>query len=301
MLNEFLAVAKTAENGSGSFIQAAEALNIYPSTLSKHIKLLEDELGAPLFDRTTRRVSLNDFGRLFLPHARKMYDSYVECGAIVDQYTLPQPPTLRYGTVIPVAADNKYMRAMRVCEKEYPDCTFQLTEFGNWKLKKLLRDGELEFIIAYDEKNNDPEFTAHPIENDNLVAIAAKTHPLCAEKHISLDMLKEENIITSPRTSYVGNLVRNACQMAGFSPRIWYSDYSNSNLANVVDHGGGIGLMMESSARYLVGPHTKIIPLEPTMTLQLCSFSLREHKLSPIAATFLTELWRMGSTEGSHP
>lgn len=293
MLKEFLAVAKTMENGFGNFIQAAEELNINPSTLSKHIKLLEDELGAPLFERTTRRASLNDFGHFFLPHAGKMYDSYVECRTAVDQYILSSPLALRYGTVIPIALDNKCMHAMRICEEKYPDCSFQLTEFDNWTLKDLLRSGKLEFIIAYKENNNNPEFIAHPIENDHLVAIAAENHPLCAKEQVSLEMLKKENIITSPRNSYIGNLIHNAFREAGCSPHVCYSDTSNSNLANMVDHGGGIGLMMESSARYLAGPHTRIIPLEPVITLQLCSFFLREHKLSPIAETFLTELWQM--------
>lgn len=293
MLKEFLAVAKTVENGFGSFIQAADELSIHPSTLSKHIKLLEDELGAPLFDRTTRRVALNDFGHFFMLHAKEMYDGYMECQTAVSQYILPRPPVLCFGTVVPVAAENRCMRAMRVCEKRYPGCSFQMAEFDNWTLKELLRSGKHEFIIAYEEKDNNPEITARPFGQDKLIALIMDGHPLCGETHLSLDMLKKENIITSPRSSYVGNLIHKACRAAGFSPQVWYSDNSASNLAAVVDHGGGVGLMMESSARYLAGPHTKLIPLEPTITLQLCTFTLRERKLSPIATTFLAELRQM--------
>lgn len=292
MIKEFLTVAKTIENGLGNFIQAAEILEMHPSTLSKHIKLLEDELGAPLFERTTRRVSLNDFGRFFLPHAEKMYDSYVECRTAADQYILSAPLALRYGSVVPVAVNNRFMRAMHICEQKYPDCSFQLTEFDNWTLKDMLRGGSLEFIIAYTEKTNNPEFVAYPLESDSLVAIAVEDHPICANDFVTLDMLRNENIIVSPRSSYIGNLVHNACRSAGYTPRVWYADNSNSNLANVVDHNGGVGLMMESSARYLAGSHTKLLPLKPAITLQLCTFYLQEHKLSPIAETFLTELWR---------
>lgn len=296
ILKEFLAVAKTVEAGFGSFIQAADELNIHPSTLSKHIKLLEDALGAPLFDRTTRRVTLNDFGRFFVPHAKELYDSYAECQAAVNQYILPRPPVLCFGTVVPVAAENRCMRALRICEQRYPSCCFQIAEFDNWTLKELLRSGRHEFIIAYEEKDNNPEIFTHPFERDKLVALVMEGHPLCEEACLSLDMLKKENIIASPKGSYVGNLVRKSCRAAGFSPQIWYSDNSASNLAAAVDHGGGVGLMMESSARYLAGPHTRLIPLEPTITLQLCTFTLRERKLSPIASTFLTELWQMDRT-----
>lgn len=293
MLNEFLAVAKTVENGSGSFVQAAKSLNTYPSTLSKHIKLLEDELGAPLFDRTTRRVSLSDFGRFFLPHAQEMYDSYKSSQIAVEQYNFSPSLELRFGTVVPIAANNKYMRITRMCAEKYPDCRFRLVERHNRALKDMLRSGTLEFILAYQEDNDTTDFTLHPLESDNLVAIAAAEHPLCSKKHVSLEMLRNENIITNPLSSYMGNFVYSACQAAGYIPYVWYSDHTNSNLANVVDRGGGVGLMMESSARYLIGPNTRIIPLEPALTLQLCFLSLRERKLSPVAETFLAQLQEM--------
>lgn len=290
VLNEFLTVAKTAKNGSGSFVQAAEMLNTYPSTLSKHIKLLEDELGAPLFDRTTRRVSLNDFGRIFLPYAQEMYNSYKKCQTAVEQYIFSKSPALRYGTVVPVTADNKYMHAMRTCLKKFPNCDFQFVELHNWALKDMLRNGKLEFILAYQEESDDSEFICHPIGRDNLVALVAESHHLYSQNCLSLDTLRNEKMITNPLNSYMGNLVYSAYQRAGFIPYVWYSDNSNSNLANVVDRSDGVGLMMETSAHVLAGPHTKVIPLKPTITLQLCVLSLRERKLSSVATTFLEEL-----------
>ena len=60
-LKEFVVLAKI-EN----YMEAAENLFISQSTLSKHIKSLETELGINLFDRTTRQVKLNEAGRVFL-------------------------------------------------------------------------------------------------------------------------------------------------------------------------------------------------------------------------------------------
>lgn len=290
MLNEFLTVAKTVENGSGSFVQAAKVLNTYPSTLSKHIKLLEDELGAPLFDRTTRRVSLNDLGRIFLPYAQEMHDNYEKCQIAVDQYIFSKSPALRFGTVVPVTSDNTYMHALRVCVEKFPNCNLQLVELHNWALKDMLRNGKLEFILAYQEESDTSEFISHPIDCDNLVTLVAESHPLYSKDCISLNTLRKEKMITNPLNSYMGNLVYSMCEAAGFIPYVWYSDNSYSNLASVADRGNGVGLMMESSAHILAGPHTKVIPLEPTITLQLSVLSLRERKLSPISVTFLEEL-----------
>ncbi|RLM56928.1 LysR family transcriptional regulator, partial [Halorubrum sp. Atlit-26R] len=61
----FLAVAE-----QGNFTRAAEALHVSQPTLSQQIKQLEDALGAPLFDRSGRRVQLTDAGEAWMRYAR---------------------------------------------------------------------------------------------------------------------------------------------------------------------------------------------------------------------------------------
>src|ERR1700754_2231971 len=56
----------------GSFTAGARATQIVQSALSTSIRNLERELGAALFERTTRRVSLSQAGRAFLPSARRV-------------------------------------------------------------------------------------------------------------------------------------------------------------------------------------------------------------------------------------
>lgn len=66
-IKEFVVLAET-----GSFLEAADRLFISQSSLSKHIKNIERELGAPLFNRTTRKVELSEFGQMFLPYANQI-------------------------------------------------------------------------------------------------------------------------------------------------------------------------------------------------------------------------------------
>uniref|UniRef100_UPI000E2F9180 LysR family transcriptional regulator n=1 Tax=Klebsiella pneumoniae TaxID=573 RepID=UPI000E2F9180 len=61
----FLAVAE-----QGNFTRAADALHVSQPTLSQQIKQLEDALGAPLFDRSGRRVQLTDAGEAWMRYAR---------------------------------------------------------------------------------------------------------------------------------------------------------------------------------------------------------------------------------------
>lgn len=58
----FIEVCRT-----GSTLKASQALNVSQSTISSAIKTLEDELGAALFDRTSKGMTPNAAGRLFRP------------------------------------------------------------------------------------------------------------------------------------------------------------------------------------------------------------------------------------------
>ena len=66
-MEEFIHLAETCR-----FQETAALLHISQSSLSKHLKKLESELGVPLFDRSTRSVTLSAYGRAFLPFARRM-------------------------------------------------------------------------------------------------------------------------------------------------------------------------------------------------------------------------------------
>ncbi len=66
-LQVFLYAAETL-----SFSEAAQRLHLSQPTISHHIKKLEDEIGSPLFDRSSNEITLTAAGRLLVPHARKL-------------------------------------------------------------------------------------------------------------------------------------------------------------------------------------------------------------------------------------
>ena len=66
-IHEFVVLA-----GTGNYMEAADRLFLTQSSLTRHIQKLEADLGVTLFDRTTRRIELNQYGRLFLPYAEQI-------------------------------------------------------------------------------------------------------------------------------------------------------------------------------------------------------------------------------------
>jgi DNA-binding transcriptional LysR family regulator len=85
----FLEVAR-----QGSFAEAARNLHQSTTTISRKIQQLESELGARLFHRTTRSVSLTEVGERLLPKARLVIESMRELKGEVDQYSSMPTGTL---------------------------------------------------------------------------------------------------------------------------------------------------------------------------------------------------------------
>jgi DNA-binding transcriptional LysR family regulator len=61
---------------TGSIRQAAQALDVAPSSVSRILKQLEDEIGLPLFERTRQRLKLTSAGEMMLHHARQSYAEF---------------------------------------------------------------------------------------------------------------------------------------------------------------------------------------------------------------------------------
>src|SRR3712207_2130342 len=79
-LRYFEAVAR-----HGHMTRAAHELHIAQPSLSKQIRVLEDELGVALFDRVGRRIELTQAGEMLLPYARRILRDIAEARATVEQ------------------------------------------------------------------------------------------------------------------------------------------------------------------------------------------------------------------------
>ena len=92
---EFKTFLKVAQEGS--FSRAAEGLGLTPSAVSKQIRALEDRLGARLFNRTTRRVSLTDAGQAFRERIEAVVEEVDEAEQAVAQLQAEPRGVLRVG------------------------------------------------------------------------------------------------------------------------------------------------------------------------------------------------------------
>lgn len=90
-----------------SFAKAAVELNVMPSTISRQIARLEDNLGVRLFDRTTRHVALTEAGRLYHAQCLRIIESLNEADAMMASFNSEPRGLLRIS--LPVALGRLYI------------------------------------------------------------------------------------------------------------------------------------------------------------------------------------------------
>ena len=82
-----------------NFTSAAEELCISQPSLSKHIQALEHEIGAPLFNRNTRNVTLTPAGKEFAVHARFIMDYFNQVLQSMTKFSPKQKKTITLASV----------------------------------------------------------------------------------------------------------------------------------------------------------------------------------------------------------
>jgi DNA-binding transcriptional LysR family regulator len=108
----------------GSFAAAADGLNMTPAMVGKHIKFLEDRVGAALLNRTTRRQSLTGAGRAFLESARTILAEVEIAESSLDHTRLIPHGVLRL--TAPLSFEEKLAPALVEYAALYPEVSIEL-------------------------------------------------------------------------------------------------------------------------------------------------------------------------------
>ncbi len=252
-LNEFVVLAQICK-----YHEAAEVLYISTSTLSKHIKSLEQELGHDLFVRTSRIVELTNFGTDFLPYAIKIVE-------IQEEYTKKLLQPQDHASRISIGTSQKVgnysvMALMPTLKKECPCSQIQIIERQPGKLMEMLKKGELNFaIMDYTHQallENSDDLEAAPFPEEPLVAVLPISHPLAGRKYVTMEELGEDAYIHLS-DSLATEQHYDAKHLQ--SPSVTVS--SCTQAIDLVGDGYGISLLPKNQAMYFKTDKIALVPI----------------------------------------
>lgn len=140
-LRYFIAVAER-----GGFGAAASALNVAQSALSRHVKLLEHELGGALFERGARGVALTESGRVLLARGRWLMGALDDIRAEVLTENREPSGTVRLGAPSSLA-DILYAPLARLFAERFPRARLELSDGLTEEMTDRLLRGEIDLAI----------------------------------------------------------------------------------------------------------------------------------------------------------
>lgn len=261
-LKEFVHLADV-----GNFLTASEDLFISQSSLSKHIKAIEIELGTPLFNRTTRKVKLTEVGEAFLVHAREIAKQQVEYTKKIKKLLTRQDDVVLLGA-LPTMAQYDITDIVYTFQRKHTDLKLNLIMSDTNDLKQKLNDGTIDLAFLR-ETEQDDEYYRIFFTEDNLVAVIPNKHPLASLDSIRLEQLKDEDLCVMAQGTMLYELCDKLCKQAGFDMKVFYSGHHLTNIADFVTKGEAIALITEGQTKFMRNPHIKVVPIVPTIAMEI--------------------------------
>lgn len=172
----------------GHLGRAADVVHRTKPALSKCIRRLEAEVGAPLFRREGRRILLTDVGDVLLRKARQMRIAMDETIAEVSGYADGSIGHVRIGTG-PTVAEYILPDLFTRIVQEHPGLTTEMTVGLGNMLRSALVDNRLDMIISTILPTDDDRFSVHHFATDEVVVVASPRHPLRRKKFRMADLL----------------------------------------------------------------------------------------------------------------
>ena len=177
-----------------NFTRAAERCNVTQPSLTRAIKLLEDELGGPLFNRERNQTHLTELGRMMEPHLREVIDQARSARARASSFFALRTARLKLGVARGVTL-SALEDTLRHFVASYPDTEIAMHDDRQAELREALRRGDFEVVLLPQRSHDLDDLHYYPIGEDRLFAIMPHGHALMDLAVVPLTALAEQPLV----------------------------------------------------------------------------------------------------------
>lgn len=270
----FIAVAEDLHFG-----RAARRLDMLPSALGRHIRLLEESLGTQLLLRTTRNVTLSQDGAAFFDGARALLARADELDRQFRDRGRRRSRTIRLGTIDSAAA-GLVPDLLRDFRKHCADATVQLIEDKTIRLLPRLLSGRLDLALIRPPANPDQRIELQMLFHETPVVAVPSRHKLAGRSRVSIRTLVGQPLIVPDRRSrpHSHDLTIRLFDQAGLRPTISQVAEEKQTIVNLVAAKLGLAIVPRWTSRMAVSG-VRFVPLIVKQAEDL--------KILPLAAAWL--------------
>lgn len=290
-LRYFVAAAET-----GSFTRAAERFYISQTAITQQIKLLEEALGCPLFDRSTRPVSLTSGGKAFLLEARAILDRMNRAVDLVHDASIGLSGSLKLGYVCGYERSDLSVWMQRF-HRDNPNILISFHRATTDVLAAGVLSGEYDLVFTWDSTNlkQNPEVDFRTVEQVRLVVALYSRHPLAERRSLSRrDLMGESILYMSPSAStdsYGDSFYMELYREAGFQPNILFRSTDTESILMMVATEQGISILPDYATSKLGHAENLLfVPLEGKHEVEEITAVWRRDNQNPALHRYLRNM-----------
>jgi DNA-binding transcriptional LysR family regulator len=233
---------------AGSFTSGAQRLMVSQPAVSKQVKELERSLQTRLFDRHAGGVRPTDSGRTRADYAARIFALASEAEAAVADLS-----AMRRGSLAVAAGPSlgTYLlpRALVYFRQRFPGVRVAVEIEPSHLLRARLNDGALDLGLTQADVNW-PELASETLAEDELVAVAAPTHPLARKRRVTPEALCAHPFVVRETGSQTRSLVERALAAKGYVVKPALALASTEAVKQAVAVGLGVAMV----SKLVIGP-----------------------------------------------
>jgi len=237
-LRYFIALAEELHFG-----RAAARLHVVQPALSQQIRRLEQEVGAPLFNRTKRQVAITEAGRAFLQKARLSVMHAAEAVASAQSARRGELGELSVGFV-GSAAFQYFPEVLKSFRKRFPAVRLALQELTTTQQMSALRAATIRVGLLR-PPIADADIATEVLAREPWMLAIPRSHRLRRASRVALRDFAADSFIATPRSLGPGlyDQVLSLCLRAGFSPTVVQEAIQMSTIVSLVAAEVGVALV----------------------------------------------------------
>ena len=278
----------------GSFRQAAESLHVTQTAITQRLRKLETYLGVALVERTTRRTTLTEIGRRFLPQARRLLNELSDALTEIRETGLSRRGDVSIACV-PTVGVQYLPRVLRAFSELRPHDRVKILDHASESVLQAVLRREVEFGIGI-AGDRHPELVSVPLAVDPYVLICREDHPLAKRRRVRWEALRSYPLIFAGEMSGNRGLLDGALKSGGVALYSFYEVQRSSTALGLVAEGLGAAVVPKLAIQRNAYPMVRIIELvEPSVSRTLVLLTRKTAQLSPAARALYDMLVRHAS------
>ncbi|MBM4485945.1 LysR family transcriptional regulator [Rhodococcus hoagii] len=241
-LEYFVAVAEEA-----NFTRAAARVHVSQSGISAQIRQLENDLGAPLFDRSTRVAALTVAGEAALAHARAALAAARAVRDAVDDVNQLVRGRLEVGMVTACTVTPLF-DALSSFHRAHPGIDVSLREDNSDRLVDDVRAGAVDLALVGVAGAEPAGLHSFTVVRERLVAAVPGNHPLAQLSSVTLADVCAHPLVTLPPGTGIRTVLDRGCADLNCRASIALQASAPDAVADLATRGLGVAILSESMA-----------------------------------------------------